>query len=133
MTAKRYALTIELVTVSLLVMSFILAGCGPNLAPSAPTPTQAPMSAATLAPVPPTVAPTPLPTLAPYKKSTTEFMITDFDAVHSPVNNDANEHLIFGAIPISQPQQNLAPELAAFLGRWEGYDFSPPVKKDYKV
>ena len=56
----------------------------------------------------------------------------DFSAVHSPVNGDANEHLIFGAIPISQPAQNLAPELAVFLGRWEGYDYSPPVKKDNK-
>ena len=24
------------------------------------------------------------------------------------------------------------PELAAFLGRWEGYNYSPPVKKDWK-
>jgi predicted peptidase len=60
------------------------------------------------------------------------FSGTDFSAVHSPVNGDANEHLIFGAIPISTPAPDLAPELAAFLGRWEGYDYSPPVKKDNK-
>ncbi len=61
-----------------------------------------------------------------------DYLNTNFSAVHLSVNGDANEHLIFGAIPISQPAQNLSPELAAFLGRWEGYDYSPPVKKDNK-
>ena len=60
-------------------------------------------------------------------------MITDFDAVHSPVNGDANEHLIFGNIPISKPAADLPPELAVFLGRWEGYSYALPVKKDYKL
>ena len=45
---------------------------------------------------------------------------------------NGNEHLILGAIPISQSAQSLAPELTAFLGRWEGYDDSPPVKRDTK-
>jgi hypothetical protein len=61
-----------------------------------------------------------------------DFSGADFSAIHSPVNGDANEHLIFGAIPIATPAPDLAPELAAFLGRWEGYDYSPPVKKDNK-
>ncbi len=68
----------------------------------------------------------------PSKLSWKDFIITNFSAIHLPVNGDENEHLIFGAIPISQPAQNLSPDLAAFLGRWEGYDYSPPVKKDYK-
>lgn len=61
-----------------------------------------------------------------------DFIIGDFEAVHSPVNGDANEHLIFGAIPVSAPAENLAPGLARMLGRWEGYDYNPPVKKDNK-
>jgi predicted esterase len=48
------------------------------------------------------------------------------------VNGDANEHLIFGNIPVSPPAKDLPPELAVFLGRWEGYDYSPPAKKDNK-
>lgn len=60
-----------------------------------------------------------------------DFKIADFDAVHSPVGADANTYLIFGRLPVSAP--GLDPKLAAFLGRWEGYDYSPPVKKDYKL
>ncbi len=61
-----------------------------------------------------------------------DFIIGDFEAVHSRVNGDANEHLIFGAIPVSAPAEDLAPGLAKMLGRWEGYDYNPPVKKDNK-
>ena len=61
-----------------------------------------------------------------------DFIITNFNAVHLPVKGDMNEHLIFGTIPVSKPAHSLSPELAAFLGRWEGYDYSPPVKKDHK-
>jgi hypothetical protein len=61
-----------------------------------------------------------------------DFAIPDFDAVHSPIPGDDEGRLIFGAIPVSAPGEGLAPELAAFLGRWEGYDYSPPVKKDNK-
>lgn len=61
-----------------------------------------------------------------------DFTITDFDAVHSPIPGDEEGHLIFGAIPIAAPPENLAPELAGLLGRWEGYDYAPPVKKDNK-
>jgi dienelactone hydrolase len=61
-----------------------------------------------------------------------DFNITDFDAVHSPIPGDDEGHLIFGGIPISAPAEDLAPELAALLGRWEGYDYAPPVKKDNK-
>ena len=66
-------------------------------------------------------------------RSTSKDFAPDFERVHSPVNNDGNTYLIFGKIPVSAPAQDLSPALAAFLGRWEGYDYSPPVKKDYKI
>jgi predicted esterase len=66
-------------------------------------------------------------------RSTSKDFTPDFEAVHSQVNNDPNTYLIFGNIPVSAPAQGLSPELAAFLGRWEGYDYSPPVKKDFKI
>jgi predicted esterase len=61
-----------------------------------------------------------------------DFAIKDFDKVHSPVDGDTNKGLIFGAIPVLKPARDLSPELAAFLGRWEGFDLSPPVRKDTK-
>ena len=65
--------------------------------------------------------------------STSKDFTPDFETAHSPVNNDGNTYLIFGKIPITPATQGLSPELTAFLGRWEGYDYSPPVKKDYKI
>jgi len=65
--------------------------------------------------------------------STGKEFTPDFETVHSPVNNDGNTYLIFGKIPITPATQGLSPELTAFLGRWEGYDYGPPVKKDYKI
>jgi poly(3-hydroxybutyrate) depolymerase len=65
--------------------------------------------------------------------STGKDFAPDFETVHSPVNNDPNTYLIFGRVPIAAPAQGLSPQLAALLGRWEGYDYSPPVKKDYKI
>jgi predicted esterase len=62
-----------------------------------------------------------------------DYMITDFEAVHAPVNGDANAYVIFGNIPVSSPTQDLFSASAGFIGRWEGYDYSPPVKKDYKI
>jgi predicted esterase len=67
------------------------------------------------------------------KASSKNFEIEDFEAVHFPVNGKANAYLIFGNIPVSPPAQELSPALTAFLGRWEGYDYSHPVKKDYKM
>ncbi len=49
------------------------------------------------------------------------------------MNGDANQYLILGSLPISKPAADLPPELAAFLGRWEGYSYAPPVKKDNKI
>ena len=62
-----------------------------------------------------------------------DFIIGDFTAVHSPNKGSDNEFLIFGNIPISKPPADLSRDLVRFIGRWEGYDFSPPVKKDYKA
>jgi hypothetical protein len=59
--------------------------------------------------------------------------IDDFGKYHSPVDNDEYKHLIFGNIPVSEPADGLSPELSEFLGRWEGYDYSTPVKRDIKV
>jgi len=79
------------------------------------------------------VTPTPIPTLSLDETSAKEFVIDDFDAVHTALNGDANEYLIFGNLPVSKPAADLPPELAVFLGRWEGYNYSPPIKKDRKV
>jgi predicted esterase len=77
--------------------------------------------------------PTPTPTLSLAETTVKEFVIQDFDAVHSPVNGDANKSLIFGNLPVSKPAADLPPELAVFLGRWEGYNYGPPVTKDRKL
>jgi predicted esterase len=113
MNTKRQVTLIGFVILGLCVALIGLAGCRSG---SAPEPTS-----------------TPLPTLTLDETSAEEFVISDFDAVHSPVNGDANQYLIFGNIPVSKPAADLAPDLAVFLGRWEGYDFGPPVKKDRKL
>jgi predicted esterase len=61
-----------------------------------------------------------------------DFVIENFAAVHAPAGTDQNEYLIFGNLPISPSSVDLSPKLDAFLGRWEGYSYSPPVKKDWK-
>jgi acetyl esterase/lipase len=61
-----------------------------------------------------------------------DYSVKDFEALHSIVDGDDNKGLILGALTVSRPARGLAPELAAFLGRWEGFDLSPPVKKDIK-
>jgi predicted esterase len=83
--------------------------------------------------IPEPVTPTPIPTLSLDETSVKEFVIHDFNAVHSPVDGAANQYLIFGNLPVSKPATDLPPELAVFLGRWEGYNYSPPVKKDRKL
>ena len=122
MDTKRWAAPSAFKIVGLFAVLLSLAGCRPGQAPGL-----------TLTPVTPTTAPTPLPTLSLDETSAKEFVITDFDAVHSPVEGDANKYLIFGNLPVSKPAADLPAELAVFLGRWEGYSYSPPVKKDRKV
>ncbi|MBN2303195.1 MAG: dienelactone hydrolase family protein [Anaerolineae bacterium] len=106
---KRWGLIGGFLTMSLLVASLVAAG---------------PLPASIL---------TPVPTHSLDETSMMDFVIADFGAIHSPVNGDANEGLIFGNLSISPPAPDLPAELAAFLGRWEGYNYAPPVKKDWKV
>jgi predicted esterase len=77
--------------------------------------------------------PVSIPTLSLDETYIKEFTIKDFDAAHAPVNGDANQYLILGSLPVSKPPAELPPELAAFLGRWEGYSYSLPIKKDRKI
>ena len=60
------------------------------------------------------------------------YAIPDFEAVHAALGGKSNKYLILGSLPISGPTFKLAPELSVFLGRWEGYSYSPPSKKDRK-
>lgn len=112
MNTKRSIRVIAIVLASLLAVSLSLSGCG-----------AAPLAAPT-----PTMVPTPSLSETGWK----DFAIPDFAGVHAPVGGDANQHLIFGDVPVSAPQADLPGELAAFLGRWEGFDYSPPVKRDVK-
>lgn len=118
MNTKRWIKTIAIVTTILLV-GLLISSCTSS---STPQPTTTATSAPAITPTPLTLADT----------SWQDFPIADFNTVHSSVNGDANEHLILGAISIKPPAQNLDPNLAAFLGRWEGYDYGPPIKKDHK-
>ncbi len=122
MNTKRRVAPSVLEMVVLFAVLLSLAGCGSEQE-SGLTPT----------PVPSTTAPTPLPTLSLDETSAKAFEVTNFDAVHSPVTGDANKYLILGNVPVSKPAADLPPELAVFLGRWEGYSYAPPVKKERKV
>src|SRR5512147_2559968 len=103
MNTKRMGNSIAFAITGLFVLSLIISAC--EMAPAASGPTA-------------------IPTLSIDQTYAKEFVIEDFDAVHSPVNGDANEHLILGNLKVTQPAADLPPELAAFLGRWEGYNFS---------
>ncbi len=109
MNIKRWTLTIVFLAISLLVT---------RLAAAIPLPT---------------TAPTPVPTYSRDETSMEDFVIEDFDVVHAPVNGDTNEFLIFGGLPVLPPAADLPVGLAAFLGRWEGYSYAPPVEKDWKA
>ncbi len=122
MNTKRWAGTTGLIITGYIAMLLGLAGCEPGQSPG---PALTPVRSAT--------APLPLPALSLDQTSAKEFVITDFDAVHSPINSDANQYLILGNLPIAKPAVDLHPELAVFLGRWEGYSYASPVKKDRKL
>ena len=120
------------VVLGALIASGVIAGCG-SASPLQPlvTATLTIPTTSTSSPMRPSLtAPPVTPTAAAAETSWKDFRSPDFNAIHSPINGDTNEHLIFGAIPIATPVPGLAPDLATFLGRWEGYDYSPPVKKD---
>ncbi len=73
------------------------------------------------------------PTLSLDEMVTDSVDIQNFDDLHSPVNGDDNEYLIFGALPVIENPESLPADLSAFIGRWEGYGFAPPVKRDWKL
>lgn len=112
--------SILVIAVWLSALSIWLPGC-------TPAPAQAPTST----PVPPTAPPR--PTLSLEDTYVKEFTIANFDAAHSPVDGDPNKYLIFGNLPVEAPPADLPPDLAVFLGRWEGYLYGPPVNKDRKL
>jgi predicted esterase len=122
MNTRLLIAQIGLFIMGVVVSLLSIVGCTAGKAPE-PTPTT----------VPPTTAPAPLPTLSIDQTSVKEFVISDFDAVHAPVNGDTNQYLILGNLPVSKPAADLPAELAVYLGRWEGYSYYPPVKKDRKV
>jgi predicted esterase len=121
MDTKRWMLPNALEIVGVCAILLALAGCGLG---------QAPDRTQTL--IPPTNTPAHVPTLSLEETKWVDFPIPDLDAVHAQVPGDPNKYLIFGNLPVSTPSPDLPPELAAFLGRWEGFDYSPPVKKDNK-
>jgi predicted esterase len=115
MRSKRWTILSAIAVASWVIVNLAVSGCRPASM------------------VAPTSAATPLPTDPPtVETSMDEFVIDDFDAAHAPVGSDENQYVILGHIPISQPTADLSPDLAAFLGRWEGYSYAPPVKKDWK-
>ncbi|MHC1782303.1 MAG: hypothetical protein AB9891_05985 [Anaerolineaceae bacterium] len=75
----------------------------------------------------------PQPTLSIDQTSSDLFGIQDFETYHKPVDGDDNKALLFGNIAVQSPAADLPKELSALLGRWEGYNFGPPIKKDTKV
>ena len=104
-----------------------LAGCA-AARPSTPAPNPTRSPSLTAAP-----SPTPQPTLPIDQTSMTNYEITDFEGTHLAVNGSTNEYLIFGRVPITPAGPDVPADVAALLGRWEGYSYGPPVNKDWKV
>ncbi|MBN1437779.1 MAG: dienelactone hydrolase family protein [Anaerolineales bacterium] len=73
----------------------------------------------------------PAPALSLEQTGMKNFDPGDFDAVHSPADPAGREYLIFGNVAHSQAPDAQAGG-GAFLGRWEGYGYGPPVKRDWK-
>jgi predicted esterase len=121
MKMRRQIILSIFVITGILIQSLIISGCGVN---SGQTPTTQ---------SPTTQSQTAQPTLTLDQTSAKYFMIDDFSTVHAADANDPNKFLIFGNLTIAKPGPDLPPELAVFLGRWEGYDYAPPVKKDRKL
>jgi predicted esterase len=143
MNSRLWRINPGVLVAGIMATCLCLPGCASKRAPApaaSPLPTAKKTTTATSTPTSRPISPTATqlantPTLP--EKETTEtgwkdFIIGDFEAVHSRVNGDANEHLIFGAIPIAAPAEGIEPGLVKMLGRWEGYDYNPPVKKDNK-
>ncbi|MBN1120691.1 MAG: hypothetical protein JXJ17_06405 [Anaerolineae bacterium] len=117
--------------IAALLALLVMAGCGtaPDVESTSLLPTSTPTTGPTIT-IAPAITPTPAPALV--ETSMDDLVIDDFDAVHSPVDGGENEHLIFGNIQVPDHPADLPSDLAAFLGRWEGYSYGPPVRKDWK-
>ncbi len=57
--------------------------------------------------------------------------VLDFDAFHARLDG-TDGSLILGALPIARPGPDVPPEAAAFLGRWEGFGYGPPIRRDWR-
>lgn len=122
---KRVSGSVSFVMLGLWGVSLLLPGCSAaeeSVSSEVTSPTTAAISAATA-----------LPTLALDETSSKDFVISEFDTMHTVDEADANKFLIFGNIEVEQPAAGLPDELTAFLGRWEGYGYGPPVRKDRKL
>ena len=96
------------------------AACGSTPDPAAPGQTAIPTASA---------APS---EMSLFETGVQPFAALDFDAVHQPVDAGGNAALIFGALPVTPAATGTPPELAAFLGRWEGYGYGPPIRRDWR-
>ena len=119
MNAKR-RLTVGLPVAAVLMASLLLSACGATLTPTA-------------TPLRPTGAPVAFATLTLDQASAENLDLSNFDALHSPVAGDPNKFLILGNVPVAERAPDLPTNLAAFLGRWEGYIGGTPVKHDRKI
>jgi predicted peptidase len=122
---RRSTISMILNLAALCLIFLGTAGCGPVQTPS-PTATPQPTPQSTL-------QPTRQPTLSLADTKLTQFPVNDFGAVHQAASDDPNKFLIFGNIPVDKPSADLPPEMAVYLGRWEGYGNFAPVKNDTKV
>lgn len=136
MKSRRLAWFIGSLAAMLSVTSLYLVGCNPGKPAAIPvTPSPSPTSTilASHTPIiPPTNSEEMPATASPASSSNSlldtswkDFTITDFGNVHASLDQDANQHLIFGGLQVSPSTANLSPDLAAFLGRWEGPETVP--------
>jgi formylglycine-generating enzyme required for sulfatase activity/predicted esterase len=79
----------------------------------------------------PVPAPAPLPAIS--AASASALSSEEAAAFREVRSSDGNEFLIFGAAKAPKPDPRLDASLSVFLGRWEGYDFAPPVARDLKI
>ena len=104
----------------LIAVALGAAACGSTPDPGAPGQTAIPTASA---------APS---EMSLFETGVQPFEVVDFDAVHQPVDAGGNAALIFGALPVTPAATGTPPELAAFLGRWEGYGYGPPIRRDWR-
>ena len=57
--------------------------------------------------------------------------VVDFGSFHSPVDG-TDASLIFGGLPVTPPGPDVSAEAVAFLGRWEGFGYGRPIRRDWK-